>query len=246
MKISQDVLQVLSASITEDDKLYLQGTLDRSLYVKVNKVLEACGAKWHKKLKAHLFENGAENRLEQILITGEVEVPKDDFDFFPTPEKIVEYDLLPLVDIKPYDKILEPSAGQGAIAFKLSELSSNVTCYEISKTNYEILKTNEKLEVFHKDFLEVIPEEIYDFVVMNPPFGHQKDITHVNHALKFLKTNGTLLSIMNSSILWRENKSSKAFREFVQANGEFIKLPEKSFKETGTNVGTVIVKIFKK
>lgn len=79
---------------------------------------------------------------------------------------------------------------------------------------------------------------------MNPPFSRQADIKHVSHALKFLKPNGRLVSVMASSMTFRSNKLTTEFRELIDLrNGWIEKLPEGAFKSSGTMVNTVIVVI---
>jgi hypothetical protein len=46
---------------------------------------------------------------------------------------------------------------------------------------------------------------------------------------------------MSAGISFRENRKTKAFRDFVCKNGYFEKLPDGIFKESGTNVSTVFV-----
>jgi methylase of polypeptide subunit release factors len=249
MKIEQNILQILSESSTEGNHLTLVGTLDRKTYQKVNQVLEACGGKWNKKSKTHVFSGNALERIEQIILTGEVEIPKNDFDYFPTPPNVVEI-LLNLSEITSDMTVLEPSVGQGAIAIPCAKLSKNVVCYEISEKNLEEFQKNiqnselTNLEVSLKDFLEVIPEKKFDRIVMNPPFGNQMDIKHINHAVKFLKDGGRIISVMSSAVLWRDNKLTKDFRNFVESNkGTFTNLPESSFKASGTLVNTVVLKM---
>ena len=90
-------------------------------------------------------------------------------------------------------------------------------------------------------------KKIYDRIVANPPFsykGHpQADIDHVNHMVNFLNPGGRIVSVMSSGIVFRQNKKSEAMREFIETHGEIIPLPEKSFKESGTNVNTIIAVI---
>ena len=241
MKIAQEVLEVLNRAECIENRLILTGTLDRKLYMKVNSVLEECGGKWVSKQKAHVFEMNASDRIEQILLTGEVEIPKDDFDYFPTPSVIVER-LIELADIEPGMSVLEPEAGQAAISGECLKAGGIVDCYELSLKNYEVLKTIHPNAILG-DFLQVVPEKKYDRIVMNPPFGKQADIKHVNHALKFLKTSGRLVSVMASSAEWRDNKLTNEFRAIVKANGFFEKLPDESFKKSGTLVSTVIAVI---
>ena len=98
------------------------------------------------------------------------------------------------------------------------------------------------------DFLSMEPEDYlgncYDRVIMNPPFSNQQDIKHVNHALKFLKDDGVLVSVMSPGFTFRENKLSVDFKTMLEERGGYYeKNPEGSFKVFGTLVKTVIVVI---
>lgn len=244
MKIEKSVLEVLSVSAVEANKLTLPGTLDRQLYVKVNKVLEAAGGKWDKKEKCHVFECDAESRVEQMIATGDIEVPKDEFNYFPTPRKIVDI-LIEESNLKTGMSVLEPSAGQGSIANVCAKYGAEVDCYELMGANFKKLSENSELRnLKHGDFLLQQPEAIYDRVIMNPPFLKQADIKHVTHALKFLKTGGKLVAVMSGGVTFRNNKLTSEFRDLVATRGGTIEpLPEGSFKESGTMVSTVMVSI---
>ena len=244
MRIDDEVLAVLSRATVTGKALTLNGQLDRKLYERTNKVLEAAGGKWDRKAKAHLFAADSAERVEQMLATGEVEVPKDEFNYFPSPPDVVKR-LLQLADIKPGMRVLEPSAGKGAIAYACADAGAAVDCYELMEANFVALAGDQRLgPVRHMDFLAQAPEASYDRVVMNPPFMKQLDIKHVLHALKFLKPGGLLVSVMASSVTFRDNKLTQDFRDLVRARGgEIEALPEGSFKASGTSVNTVIVTI---
>lgn len=248
MKISTEVMAVLSVSTTDGNKLTLNGELDRKLYTAVNKALEAAGGKWNRKLKAHVFDSDAADRVDQMLTTGSIEIPKDDFDYFPTPECLA-LQMVDLGNIESGMSILEPSAGQGAIIKALVSSADDLTidAYELSPVNNKILNDEgiSSLTVFEpKDFLTVDPIPKYDRVIMNPPFGKQNDVKHVNHALKFLKPGGLLVSIMSASVTFRNNKLTIDFRNTINERGGYIKsLPEGSFKSSGTMVNTVVAVI---
>jgi predicted RNA methylase len=214
------------------------------MYIKVNDVLEAAGGKWNKKAKRHIFDGEAAERIDEIILTGEVEKPKDEFNYFPTPTEIVQQ-LIEMAEIESGMHVLEPSAGRGAIAYPCAEMGATVDCYELMTDNYKSLCENIKLRhVRPMDFLAQTPEAIYDRVAMNPPFMKQLDIKHVNHAHKFLKDGGRLVAIMSAGVKFRSNKLTTEFREFVEQKGGSINdLPEGSFKESGTMVNTVIVTI---
>lgn len=248
MKIENDVLAVLSRADVGGNAVTLVGQLDRKLYERTNKVLEAAGGKWNRSAKAHLFDGDALARIEQIILTGDIIIPKDEFEFFPTPPAVVAL-LLERADIGDGMMVLEPSAGRGAIALAVHAAASGVMLdmYELMPANNEaLLALDLPLSGVAPpiDFLEVVPTPLYDRVVMNPPFSRQADIHHVLHALQFLKPGGRLVSVMAASVAFRENKLTATFREVVATRGGTIEpLPDGSFKASGTMVGTVIVTI---
>lgn len=218
MRISDEVLSVLSASRVSGHALYLPGQLDRTLYLKVNKV----------------------------LLSGEVEIPKDEYDFFPTPPDVAKM-LVDAAEVSPGMVVLEPSAGNGAIVKQIFATADvAVVCFEISQANcVELNKlgdTQTKLSVVQVDFLSATPREVYDRVIMNPPFSRQQDIHHVSHAIKFLRPGGRLVAVMSAGVLFRENSLTKHFRnEIAELGGTITPLPAGSFKASGTMVNTVMV-----
>ena len=114
MKVDNEVMALLSASRTEENKLFITGgQLDKSLYQRLDKTLKAAGGKWNTKAKAHLFAGDAADAIENILMTGEVTVPQD-FGFFPTPPNVAKQ-AADLAMIGDGMMVLEPSAGRGEI-----------------------------------------------------------------------------------------------------------------------------------
>jgi predicted RNA methylase len=252
MKIENDILAVLDQAETSGTSLVLARQLDRKIYLRANKVLEAAGGKWNRKAKAHIFKTDAADRIDEIILSGEVEIPKDEFDFFPTPPDVVAR-LLELADIQNGMSVLEPSAGTGAIALEMAKITGPlVDCFEISKKNVDILYGYPQLGIVCQlDFLEAHPisrktlcGKLYDRVVMNPPFTKQADIRHVTHALTFLKPDGLLVSVMAAGVTFRENKLTKTFCALLdQRKGSMETLPDGAFRESGTMVSSVIVTI---
>ncbi len=248
MRVDNEVLNVLSAAECSGNRLLLTDQLDRNLYTRTNKVLEAVGGKWNRKAKAHIFETDASDRIEQIILTGDVLVPKDDFEFFPTPPAIAR-GVVDLAEITNEMQILEPSAGRGALVLEVKERTPDamVSMFELMPDNNKFLR-DLKLHACGigepTDFLDVKPFDVFDRVVMNPPFGRQADIKHVTHALKFLKLGGLLVSVMSSSVTFRSNKLTTDFRQLIEDRGGHMEeLPEGAFKSSGTMVNTVIVVI---
>ena len=241
MNIEPDILTVIESCSTDGNSLTMP-QLDRNTYMRVNKILEAAGGRWNKKAKAHIFEGDAQARIEDMLLTGKVDIPKDEFNFFETPDDIVQRMVIK-ADIRGTDRVLEPSAGMGAIIRALAEKTSKIDTYELMEKNYNYLCHNfaDRVNVFLRDFLTVVPEVVYDKIVMNPPFMKQSDIIHVSHAWKFVKPTGRLVAIMSPGFTFRQNKLSTDFLKMVEEFGYYEKLPENSFKSSGTGVSTVMV-----
>lgn len=251
MEVANDVLNVLSNAEKSGVMLKLVGQLDRSLYTRANKVLEAAGGKWSRKDGAHVFGGDAADAMDQIILTGRVEKTKEqNFGYFPTPPAIVKR-LMELADVQDGHSVLEPSAGRGNIALSLLDAGADLMAYELMEANADALteaivahpKRGMSM-VMQDDFLTVPPSPTFDRVVMNPPFAKQDDIKHVLHALKFLKSGGLLVSVMSAGITFRDNSLTTEFRSLIRTRGGDIEaLPEGAFKQSGTMVNTVIVTI---
>jgi predicted RNA methylase len=248
MKISDEVLQVLNNSRIEGNKLFLPPGLERKLYVKTNDALTSIGAIWNKKLKCHLSDTDIEEKLEEIINTGEynsLTEKKNDLNFFETPPNIAA-DLVMAAKIGGNHKVLEPSCGKGRIVKELLIRTPDVDVVEIDQDNFDYTITKYNCCGHVGDFLNESPEEVYDRIVMNPPFSKGREVLHILHAWKFLKPGGILVSIVSESPFFREDSSSREFRNWIlENNGETIKLPPGSFKTSGTLVNTRILKIKK-
>ncbi|RUW56712.1 methyltransferase [Mesorhizobium sp. M8A.F.Ca.ET.021.01.1.1] len=243
MQVSQPVLEVLSAAVISGSSLTLTGQLDRKLYTDTNKVIEAAGGKWNKKAGAHVFEGLAIDTIEPILLTGTYSRTKQDFGQFDSPSPVVNR-IIELAQIEPGMSVLEPSAGIGNIALAAHEAGGKVEVIEIDEKRAKALKAA-GFSPIHGNFLDwVAYQGTFDRVVMNPPFAKQADIEHVLHAFKFLKPGGRLVSVMSAGVEYRQDRKAVEFRAFVEAQGGTIeRLPDSAFKDSGTNVSTVVVVI---
>lgn len=243
MNISPEVLEVLNRSTITDNSLTLPPEqLDRDLYVKVDKVLKAAGGKWNRKAKAHLFQDDPRKVLGLAIETGKIVDPKKEFEAFYTPPRLAKL-LVEEAKVGPAMTVLEPSAGEGAIALALREhwASPEIKCFEVRPESFK--KIEAAFATVCCDFLQVEPiGYAFDRVVMNPPFSNGQDVDHVMHAWKFLKPGGRLVSIMSAGVKFRNDNKYKTFRSFVEEiGGRIVDLPEGSFKASGTNVNTVMV-----
>lgn len=172
-----------------------------------------------------------------------------DPNFFPTPQKLAER-LCEMAGVQKGDRVLEPSAGSGAIAKAVLATGASVDCYELQWHLVEELQAigSDHIDVAQANFLEINPDltEKYSAIVMNPPFCRGQDVAHIQHAFKFLSPGGVLVSVASSGVKFRSDKRTTQFREWLKSVGGTIEdLPEKSFAESGTEVNTVVVRIAK-
>ena len=179
------------------------------------------------------------------------------YGFFQTPEAVRDrvYEVAQLPDRDrcargyepPVWRVLEPSAGLGALAERAARMGHVVDCVEIQRPNVDALNAaGIYASVLPLDFLEIngSMRGTFDTVIMNPPFDGGRDIDHVVHAVKFLKPGGRLAAVMSAGVEFREDRKTVDFRAMVERyGGRFHDLPAGSFAESGTMVNTVICEI---
>lgn len=247
MKIPQNILAILSDLEVDGTRVRILDQLDRATYTKVNKVLEAIGGKWSRKDKAHVFGSAVAPRLDLVMMTGEVETGQD-VGWFPLAARLVD-----MAGVRPGERVLEPSAGEGAIVLAIQDVGGVVTAVERDRKRGDrllehVLKSGDFLTNVD-DFMDyrLLPgARKFDRVVMNPPFckvGKGDHLDHVHHAYAMLRPGGTLVSVMPSSIQFRRDVRYKQFRQWVEDSGTIESLPEGSFRESGTGVNTCVIRI---
>lgn len=234
---------VLSAGGT---KLVITKQLSPSRYRKVADLLDGLGGRWHTGQQAHLFAQDFGPQLQDLLETGSIRTSKD-YEFFPTPDELV-HQLLDGLPLQPGMRVLEPNAGEGAIADQLAaRLGSRraVTCYELWPRNVDLLRKAGYEVGRPTDFLEVLPPATgYDAVVLNPPFSGGRDVLHVTHALRFVRPGGRLHAITSTNWQRQDTARNREFMALLTRHGARIdEIPAGAFKCSGTNVPTLMVRL---
>jgi phospholipid N-methyltransferase len=180
-------------------------------------------------------------QLERDLVGNKIE------GFFPTPKDLADR-VVRQADIKDGMRVLEPSAGSGALA-------DAVTRAKGDKVELQTIEQQGKLadllqakgyKTRQDNFLDLQDEE-YDRIIMNPPFENGQDIDHVQHAYNRLAPGGKLVAIMSEGPFFRGDKKASEFRDWLNGRGASEKLPEGSFKNSdrSTGVSTRLVTIEK-
>ena len=147
----------------------------------------------------------------------------------------------------PVGRILEPSAGQGALIDALFRHFEylDITAIELMDTNRQILKEKYQDIIWFEsttNFLELKAPNQYDWIIANPPFTKNQDILHVYHMYDCLAPGGRMVSIVSEHSFISSNKMEMEFQRWLRAIGaNIVKLDKGTFKESGTNVGGYII-----
>lgn len=240
--IPHEVLRELERAAIVGNQLRLSGQMERRLYDQVNKVIVAAGGKWTRKAGAHLFPDDASSAIEQIILTGGVG-PKQELGQFDSPPEVVAA-VMELAAIEQPMRVLEPSAGLGALALAAARLTDQLMCVEIDERRAAALVKAGLSSVICADFLTLDGVGRFDRVIMNPPFARQADIDHVLAAARRLRPGGRLVSVMSAGTGFRENRKAVEFRAWLERHGgRFAPLPPDAFKASGTSVQTCLVSV---
>lgn len=218
-------------------------------YTDVRKALLNAGAKY--KNNAFIFPTEAEPYINRLMDSESVNIKKE-FQFFATPKKLAET-LVAFSGIEDdiNASVLEPSAGQGAIineVLKIKGRTEYVYYCELMDVNRSVLSKIDKTVHLEDDFLNlaICRNHLFDIIIANPPFNKNQDIDHVLKMYKHLKDRGRIVTIMSKHWIDSKNKKETAFREFLEEKeAQIIPIDAGEFKESGTNIATVIVIIDK-
>lgn len=251
LKISQNARDVLArSSITKTEVRLPAGKLDRALYLEVNKALVAAGGKWDRKAQAHLFDRDPREALGLTIETGTAVRQKQARQAFYTPPDLADR-IADKAQLGSRMRVLEPSCGEGALvrAALRRQPMATIRAYDTDADAAEVLAAAAfpTVTVYVLDFLADRPPQgrlRFDRVLMNPPFTGGQDIQHVTHALSYLRPGGRLVSVMSPG--WRASTQNRAvaFRDMLDLYPTEIEpIPAGAFKESGTNIPTVLVTI---
>ncbi|WP_445766789.1 DUF4942 domain-containing protein [Rheinheimera sp.] len=170
---------------------------DKHLYAKCKALLELIGGV-EKGYATFQFDYAAEDVIRKMVVSGVV----PDYvshQYYPTPDELASR-MVSMLGALPGSKLLEPSAGLGAIANKLK---GNVTCVEVAPLFSEALRAK-GLNVVTADFLtwskdRLAANELFSGIVMNPPFSQGRAYEHICAAMKLLELMGVLVALAPAS-----------------------------------------------
>ena len=167
-------------------------------------------------------------------------------DLFETPVSLAE-EMCRIAGIQTGSKVLEPSCGPGRIVQAAIERGACVTAIDLDDDSlpYSLRQNPAVIATTGQNFLELTPESVggyFNAVLMNPPFSRSRDAKHVRHAWQFVAKGGCLVAVASAGVLFRTDRIYREFRQWLlSVKGEIIELPERTFRESGTDVNSVLV-----
>ncbi len=192
-----------------------------------------------------VFPEGVDamDAIRLAIETGQILDPKL-LGFYETSDALADA-LVARMKLRPGMRVLEPSAGKGALVRAILRVCPgvDVSCVELLHENHAELAA-QGCHLIGEDFLRVDPAEIgrFDAIVTNPPFGKGRpEIHHARRMLgSFLLPRGQFAGIFPRSILFREDPLTVAFRSDLEGMGAVIEPnPDGSFRDVGTMCRTV-------
>lgn len=166
--------EVLKQCTFKDNILYLPNVqLSKKTYADVKLWIEEAGGKWTGgKVQGFSFDFDA-TRVAGILMEGKRCNLAKDFQFFATPPEVADWLVSLAGDFSPDCKVLEPSAGTGAIIDAIHRVQPDVVvdCYELMPENKEKLSKLDHIRLLGDDFTQAEHPSEYDLIVANPPFS---------------------------------------------------------------------------
>lgn len=215
----------------------------------VKKVFVTLGGKWVSRPGCFVFEDAEAGaaKVALALATGEILDPRV-AGYFPTPPRLADR-MVALLGVKPGQRVLEPSAGRGALAIPARAAGGEVTCVEPLEDNAAFLRAA-GFDVRQTPF-QWVSFLGFDRVIMNPPFGSDElgDVGHVFRALQALhqgrdRDKPRLVAILSAGARTRQTKRHSELHGYLGSgdwNVTWDDLPDDTFAASNTRVRTVLL-----
>lgn len=163
---------------------------------------------------------------------------RDGIDFYPTPEPLA-FKMVEWAGLRPNERVLEPSAGDGAIARYFGD-SVDATIIEPSRdlAATALLRTP-GARLVQGDFEDYHIVNKHHVIVMNPPFraGGKTAIDHMKKALTHLRPGGRLVALIPTGPAADKRFEAEKWPGIMST----VLLPSVAFEKAGTGVRTRVV-----
>ena len=242
------VEEILKHCTLEDNVMKLpQVQFNKKSYAEAKTWIEEAGGRWQGgKIQGFTFPFNAE-RVFSILHEGKRCNLQQEYQYFATPPEVADWLVMLAGGIHEDEKVLEPSAGTGAIIDAIHRSCKDVVvdCFELMPENKELLSKKSNIQILGDDFT-AYDLELYDKIIANPPFSKNQDIKHVKRMYEYLKEGGTVAAIMSCHWKIASEKECADFRKWLKdVHAKIYDIEEGSFKQSGTGIQTTAIVIKK-
>lgn len=166
---------------------------------------------------------------------------------YSTPEPLGQW-MVKLANIRPGMRILEPSAGDGAIADVIRAACPDawLDVLELDPALQGVLQQKGH-RLVGNDVFAYQPGPIYNAVVMNPPFTGRLDIWHILSCFDLLAPGGRLVTIASEESTNGPSTRAEAFRVWLREMQAWVHLlpggPQGVFMQSSrpTQVATCLI-----
>lgn len=257
--LSDGALHALQGAVADGRAVHLAVIRDRRVYAEVDRALAGLGGRWNHRERAYLFPRDPRPQLERLTGSRMLPPPCAGTDkalsFWPTPPALAA-ELVDGLDLEDGAKVLEPSAGDGALvaALRAAYPTARVAAVEVDEQRASRIlgpgRTHPEgsAAVYVTSFEDYAAQQPspFDAVVMNPPFtlpgNRYAWATHLALAWSLLRPGGQLRAIVPASIEYGRQRPIAAARQLVlDAGGSWRAAPEGAFRSAGTMVRTCVV-----
>lgn len=170
-----------------------------------------------------------------------------DLQFYWTPAKVIDDVLRHRFSSESFKgkRILEPSCGDGRIMDALRRAGArNIFGVEVDIGRVRQARAKGHT-VLLDNFLETKFAELFDIVIMNPPFYGKHYVKHVMHAWSLLAPGGTLIAILPITARDDHGQLDELAATAGRHGHPWDDLPVGSFSESGTNINTTVLTVHK-
>jgi len=174
---------------------YTYSSLDKHIRKEVERVLALLGGTMpDTREPVFVFDYDVLDVLEEVVASGCIPDTKA-HQYYPTPPSIAAR-VVELAEIGAEHTVLEPSAGQGALAELLPE---RTVCVEASRLHCVVLRSKGFGQVHEADFLKWGARRRFDRILLNPPFDQGRWRAHIERASEMLAPGGRLVAVLPAS-----------------------------------------------
>ncbi len=224
--------------------------VDQSVFPKLKRIIEGIGGKWVTKSQSFAFNDNPIDLFTRACTGESINLDrsfKKKTNYFPTPLSVIEK-MNEYFDVSADMRILEPSAGEGAICdYLMKEYGGKNYSFSVDVCEKHVPfmagLANKGYRVVGTDFMEMVkPDRGYHLILANPPFSKNQDVIHFKRMYELLAPGGRVICVMSAK--WRSD-SDPMLKKFRDALGYCFhsveSVPKGSFRASGTEIETCIL-----